>query len=147
MREGGGILEVVRDEHGRQAELLEQLTEIRAHAGARVSVERRERLVEQEQGGVARKGARERDALTFASGELRDAGARELGDAEALEQRPDLPVAAGAEADVVPDVEVREQGVLLEQVADPTPLRWHIDAPEPYRAARCRRARRAPRPA
>ena len=43
---------------------------LRAHARACVSVERGERLVEEEHGRVAREGSRERDALALAAGEL-----------------------------------------------------------------------------
>src|SRR6185503_9494412 len=60
------------------------------------------------------------------AGEVPRSRACELGDPEALEQRPD--VLAAAEADVPLDAQVREEGVVLEHVADRPFLRRAIDA-------------------
>ena len=51
-----------------------------------------------------------------------------MSDLKALEQLVDGDATAGAEADVREDVEMREERVLLEQVADAAPLRRHVDA-------------------
>ena len=95
-------------------------------------------------------GARLRRALS-------DARSRELGDAKALEQRIDVRAISCTEAHVVNDVEVWEQRVFLEEVADPSSLGCDIDAGDrcreelsrrgsPGRAAagRARRPREAP---
>ena len=140
--ERGGILEVVGDEDGRQRELAEQLVELDPHRRLRVGVERRQRLVEQEDARLERERPRERDPLALAARQLADAGRRQMGDPEPLEQLGHGRVAAGAEAHVREHVEVGEQRVLLEQVAHLAALRRHVDA-LPRCRARC--DRRAPR--
>ena len=84
--ERGRVVEVVRHEHRRQRELLEQLSQLRAHVRPRVRVESGERLVEQQDPGVARERARERDPLPLAARDRRRPGVGEVADAEALEQ-------------------------------------------------------------
>src|SRR5581483_6895555 len=120
------VLEVVRDEDGRQRELGQQLLQLRADAGARVRVERRHRLVEQQDLGIACEGASERDALPLAARELPRTRTREVRDPEAGEQLADAP--APAEADVPLDGEVRKERVLLEDEADPALLGRAVDA-------------------
>ena len=68
--ERGGILEVVRDEDRRQPEIVEQSAQLRADLGARVRVERRQRLVQQQQRRVSRQRAGERDPLALSPGQL-----------------------------------------------------------------------------
>ena len=68
--ERGRVLEVVRHEERRQLELAQELGELGAHLPARVRIEGRHRLVEEENGGVARERARERNPLPLAAGEL-----------------------------------------------------------------------------
>jgi hypothetical protein len=91
MREGRRVLEVVRDEDRGKSELVEELAQLRPARLLGVGVERRERLVEQQQGWLARERAsRARRAgarLPTAASPMR---ARELGDPEPLEQRPDV---------------------------------------------------------
>ena len=91
-------------------------------------VERRERLVEEEDGRVVCERAGECDALTLAARELADTRVAKCADLEPLEQVVDRRPAAGAEANVREDVEMREEGVLLEEVADAAPLRGNVDA-------------------
>ena len=67
--ERGGVLEVVRDEHGRQRELVQQLLELGAHGALRVRVECGERLVEQDHPRAAGERAGERDPLALAARE------------------------------------------------------------------------------
>ncbi len=127
VRERRCVLEVVRHEDRGKPEPVEQLAELRTDPGARVCVERRERLVEQEQRGVSRERARERDSLALAARKLVHPSAGELGDPEALEQRSDVPCAPRAETDVAPNVEMREERVLLEEVADASVFRRDVD--------------------
>ena len=73
MRERRSVLEVVRHEERRETELVEELAQVRPDPGTRMRVERRERLVEEEQRGVACESARQRDPLALTARELRDA--------------------------------------------------------------------------
>ena len=69
--------EVVGDEHVAQPELVLQLVEQVDHLRLDRDVERRDRLVEQDQLRVDRERARDPDALALAAGELvRDSGSR-----------------------------------------------------------------------
>jgi hypothetical protein len=47
---------------------------------------------------------------------------------EALEQRSDILGTPRAKLDVAPDVEMREERVLLEEVADPSMFWWNVDS-------------------
>ena len=108
---------------------------------ARVRVERRHRLVEEEHARRARERPRERNALPLAAGELRRPRAGEVLDP----QPPEQPVGApSAERDVLLDGQVREEGVLLEDVADRALFRPPVDAAGPVVPdvlATCDRAR------
>ena len=86
MRERRRVLEVVRDDDRREPEVVEQLAKLGTNPRARMGVERREWLVEEEQRRVARERASERDSLALSSRQLVDTRSRELSDAEALEQ-------------------------------------------------------------
>ncbi len=92
-------------------------------------VEGGQRLVEEEQRRITSQGAGERDPLALPSRELTDACVGEVADPEPLEERRHLRVVPSAEANVSSDIEVREQRVLLEEVADPAALRRNVDAP------------------
>ena len=65
-----GVFEVVRDDDCREVEVAEVLVELEADRGLRVGVQRRQRLVEEENVGVARERTGEADSLTFAAGEV-----------------------------------------------------------------------------
>src|SRR5206468_6739831 len=82
--ERGRVLEVVRHEEGRQPRLAKVLGELGANRGPRVGVERRERLVEQQDSGVAGERAGERDPLALAARELAGPGRGEGADTGAL---------------------------------------------------------------
>ena len=71
--------QVVRDEHVREAELVLQVLEQVDHAGLDRHVERGHWLVEHEQVGVEREGARDADALALPAGELVRVAVRVLG--------------------------------------------------------------------
>ena len=104
---------------------------------ARVGVERRERLVEQQHRRVARERPGQRDPLALAAGEIAGTGAGEVRDPEALEQL--VHPRAAAEGDVAADVEVREERVLLEDEPDRPPLGRQVDC-----RRRCRTRSAAP---
>ena len=61
---------VVGDEDGRDADLAQDLAQLRPHLLAQLPVERGERLVEQQHARRVHERARERDALLHASREL-----------------------------------------------------------------------------
>ena len=113
-------------EDSRKREAAEELSKLRPHLGARKSVESRERLVEQEHCRIPGERAREGDALSLTSGELRRARFGQPRDPKALEQLVHPP--PPTEADVAANGQVRKEGVLLEHEAHPPPLRRDVDA-------------------
>ena len=123
--ENGGVVEIVGDEEDGEVEAVEDRPELGPHARACVRVEGGEGLVEEEHVGVAGKRAGESDALALAARELARARLREVGEAEALEHLLDAcPAGVG---DVLLDGHVREEGVLLEDEADPALLGRAVD--------------------
>ena len=67
--ERGRVLEVVRDEHGGQPGRPNHVTQLGSHRGLRMGVEGGQRLVEEQDGGLACQRARERDTLALATGQ------------------------------------------------------------------------------
>ena len=127
VRERRGVLEVVRDEHRRQPEAREQLAELGADRVARVRVERRERLVEQQHvAGRARARARARPAGARRRRARRARASRDR-DAEALEQLVDVVLPGAPNATLRATVEVREERVLLEDEPDRRRSGGHVD--------------------
>ena len=119
------VLEVVRDEEGRQRELAQQIVQLRPHLPARVRIERRHRLVEEEHSRFPRERARERDALALTPRQLGRLRPREMLDAAAARAAGPR---ATAEGDVLLDVQMRKERVLLEHEADRALLRSAVDA-------------------
>ena len=126
------FLLIVGDEEARHADLLVQSPKPVPEPGAHPGVERPERLVEQEHPRTGGQGARQRDALALAAGELGRQPALqplELDEPEELvDPRPHLGLRAAAdhqpEGDVLRDRHVAEEGVVLEDEADvPIPRR------------------------
>ena len=133
--EQGGLGEVVRYKDDRYLERVERGYQLAARARPRRWVERRERLVEQEEIRLAGEGARERHALALAAGELRRLGVGQLGQAESIQQRERRgtalaarPVGPHAVGDVTPRAEVGEECVVLDDVAAAPALRRPADA-------------------
>ena len=81
---------VVRDDHANAPEPPELLAHQLPDLDARPDVERRQRLVEQKQRGLAHQGPRERDPLRLAAREVAGAGFGAIAQAEGL-QRPPRP--------------------------------------------------------
>ena len=145
--ERGCVLEIVRDEDDREAQLAKEVVELAAHGRPGMGVERRERLVEEQHVRVAGERPRERDALTLAARDLPGPGIGEPSDPEPLEQPVDRATITSAVRDVPPHAQVREQRVVLEHEPDRPALRRHVDATcgvEPRHAVECDAA--APRP-
>ena len=115
-REGGRILEVVRDEERGDVELGQELLQLAANGRLGAAVERGQRLVQQQHLRVAREGSRQRDPLPLSPGELGGARGGEVADAEALEVGVRLVTAR--ELDVLANGQVREERVVLEEEAD-----------------------------
>ena len=84
------LLHVVRDQHDRARLLAQRLREPLLERAARDLVERRERLVEQQQRPPGQERARQRHALSHPAGQLVRPRPFEAAEAEALEQRPRL---------------------------------------------------------
>ena len=82
-----GLELVVRDiDHGR-AEGALQMLDLAAHVGPQLGVEMGDRLVEQEELGLAHDGAADGDALLLAAGEFLRAALEQLVDLEQLRRR------------------------------------------------------------
>ena len=123
--------------------MLEPL-QLELHLGAHLPVERRERLVEQQQPRPLHDGAGERDALPLAARQLRGAALGEVPEADDLHDLADAatqlgpadPLGLEAVGDVLLDAQVREQRVGLEHHVDRPLVRRHAGA-GPRRRPRC----------
>jgi hypothetical protein len=118
------------DEHDRVADRAPQRNEVVIELEARDLVERRERLIHQQQGRVGDEPARDRNPHLHAAGEFARIGVAKLGEADLL-QRPDdaLSRDIGRDAgererqrDIVRHRAPRHQGRLLEHEADRKPV-------------------------
>ena len=104
---------------------------IGTHRGPEVGVERRERLVEQDDLGLDGEGAGEGHSLLLAARELVGVAAGQAGQAYGIEQVGHLTAALAAgkpEGDVRSHVEVGEKASFLGHIADPAPLRGDVTA-------------------
>ena len=116
-------------------QLLVQLLDLGAHVDAQLGVEVRQRLVEQEDVGVAHQRPAHGDALALAAGELAGLAVEQVLDLQELGDLVHRLVALGlrhavhleAEDDVLPDVHVRVERVGLEHHGDVAVGRAHAD--------------------
>ena len=129
------LLLVVGDDQRRHGDLLVQPAQPLAQLGADLRVERAERLVEQQQPRLDGERPRQRHPLALAAGELVGVAlgvAREArrspssSDVRARDPRLGLLAHLQAEGDVVAHGHVPEGGVVLEDEADPAPLRRDV---------------------
>ena len=126
----GGLGPVVGDDHGRDLSLALDVADDTAQRVAAVWVQRGERLVEQQQVGVAAEGAGHRDALLLAAGQALHAPLGEGGDPHLFEMygggmpgvAPGDAGGAQRERDVVEDVQVPEQSRLLKDHGETAPV-------------------------
>jgi hypothetical protein len=138
----------VGDVEGGDLEARQQLHELRQQPGAQPTVEGGERLVEEQEPGLGGERPGQRDPLLLAAREAAD-GPTAL--AVEPDERQDLARAgcdrsaapalhSQAEADVGGDVEVREEGVVLEHEPHPASVGRHAGerAPAPGDAPRRR---------
>ncbi|MDT4813295.1 hypothetical protein FQZ97_462730 [compost metagenome] len=136
--QGEHVLDVVRDHQDRDAPLLAHLRELVAQLGAQHGVERGKGFVEQQHLRLAGQRARQGHALLLAAREFLRPAVGQRGEAEAGQQRLHALGVAGRQRAAVPrgepeghvlaHREVREQRVVLEQVADAARRRRHVDA-------------------
>ncbi len=112
------VEEVVGDDQRGELQRRQDLRELFAHGGARVRVERGQRLVEQQHLRVAAERTGHRDALALAAGEPVRLLAREVPDVQALEQLAHARGVRAPERDVGRNRHVREERVLLEDQPD-----------------------------
>ena len=137
VRERGGVAEVVGHEQRREVELGEQVLQLAADHGARLRVERGQRLVEQQHRRVARQRARERDPLALAAGDRRRAGPpRGARRRTARAARRPAPARRTRRS---PHGQMREERVVLEHEADRALLGVERDP-----GARCRTTTSSP---
>src|SRR6185436_5847863 len=119
----GGLSVVVCHEQRRDAFLPQDPLELPRRSCPRARIECGERLVEQQHAGRARERAGERDSLALASGELVCPGIGKMVDPEPRQQRlgpfppRDARQALEWVGDVLPRAHVREERVILKQVA------------------------------
>jgi len=107
--------------------------ELAADLDARAGVERRERLVEQEQSGVAHERACKRNSLCLATRELEWLCVGAIGEVDAFQPTVGAvssvalgdAAAAQGKRDVLSYRQKGEQQVVLEHHADPTPFGWY----------------------
>ncbi len=129
--DGERLVLVVRDQDRGGAGALDDVAHLARELFAQLDVEVRERLVEQQQVGLRRQRARQRDALLLSARQLVRILVPVAGEPDDLDALGRAPHALGAgaavqpEGDVVGDGEMREQGVVLEHHADAALLRGH----------------------
>ena len=117
---------VVRDVDGREIEVALQPLELGAHAVAQLGVEVGERLVEQQELRLHHQGAREREPLLLAAGELGGVAIDQLLERDRVQHAHDLvadvllgePAHLQRKRHVLEDVHVRPDGVGLEHHAE-----------------------------
>ena len=126
VRERRGVLVVVRDEERGEGELAQELVQLASHLRLRVRVECRQRLVEEQDGRLPRKSARECDALALTAGERAGPRVGDVRDAEPLEQLVDARLSGVC--DVRAHAQVRKERVFLEDEPDATLLGPPVDA-------------------
>jgi hypothetical protein len=133
VRDRHRLLLVVRDQHGRDVDLVVQAAQPLAQLGAHLGVERAERLVEQQHARLDGERARQRHPLALAARELIRVALRVAAEADDAEQlgdpgvdaRPRLLADLQPERDVVVHGHVLERRVVLEDEADLPALRRH----------------------
>ena len=131
IRDLHGLVLVVRDEDRRDMHDVVELAEPFPELGTNTSVERTERLVEQEHLRLGRERAGEAHSLALTAGELRRIAVPEALELHEVQELVDAlgdlrlrPLAhLQPERDVVPDRHVLEGGVVLEHEADVSLLR------------------------
>ena len=102
---------------------------------ARRRIERRRRLVEQQQLRLGGQGAGQRHLLPFAPGKIGNAAPDQMLDAEFLQQRSDPPLAFvpiqaaqfQTESDIAADIQMREEGQILKEHTDSPLVGGQID--------------------
>jgi hypothetical protein len=129
----GDVVEVVRDDQHRQRHLPLQGGQFVAQRLAQRPVDCRKRLVEQQHGGVARKRSGQGHALLLAAGKGGGPASRQFLQVHELEQRCDATGPfrgrhmAQGQGELLTYVEVREEGVVLEDHAHRSAMRRQED--------------------
>ena len=132
-----GLFEVVRDQHHGDADLAAKLHELEPEPPPGELIDGRERLVEQQDPGVARQRSRERDPLALSSGERGGSARFQPFHVDPRQQRPRPRGALFARQmghrarDVGERIEMRKQRVVLEYQSHPAALRRNRDSAAP----------------
>jgi len=120
---GGECIRVLKrmcHQQCRYAEVRENIPELHANTVPGRRIQRRKRLVEEQDLGLSRQRTGECHPLAFSAGNLAGAGAGQLGDSQPFKQV--RPRAAGRKRNVAGHGQVREQAVVLWDVPDTTLL-------------------------
>lgn len=128
--EAPDLVAIVSHIENRDAKFVAHSFEVRQDAASKLEIDRRQRLVEQQDFGGRHERARQCHALAFPAREHRDA---------AIEQRPDLEhrgdgverqflAVPAAVKDVSPDVQMRKEGDVLRDVTDVSLVRRHVES-------------------
>jgi hypothetical protein len=107
----------------------EELVQLGPDRATGVRIEGGQRLVQEQDVGLARERPRQRDALALASREVGRPSVGEPGDPQSLEQLGNDVAATRSKGDVAAHVEMREQRVLLEHEPDTPSLGRKVDLP------------------
>ena len=124
---------IVGHQHGGHPGLAQDLPHVLAHRCAQVGIEVGKRLVEQDHLRLRSQGAGQRHALLLPPRELVRSPLSQTGQPDRRQRRRDpglavRGVARQAERDVARHAEMGEEGVILEDHADPAPLGWNPPA-------------------
>jgi hypothetical protein len=141
VRERHGLLLAVSHVDESDAEFPLEALEFAAHVFAQERIERRQRLVEEEDLRPGDQGARQRDALLLTAGHLRRQAQGEINHLDEIEElaRSRAPLGLGdpthleAVGDVVDRRHMGKERVVLEHHRCPATGRWrvgHIDVPD-----------------
>ena len=117
------------DQEGRDAGRAQLGGQLVAHEAPGVSVERGQRLVEQQRARTPGQRPRERHALALAAAESCRALVRQVRDAQPVEQRRHVARRRARERHVALDRQMRKEGMVLRHVADRSPLGRQVDVP------------------
>ena len=133
VREPHDLLDRMAHVDDQDPQLVAQPLDVREDLALALGVERRERLVHEQEARLREEGAADRDALLLAAGETPRSPVEQVADAEEIDDRVerDRPVprrrALPAVPEVVPHAQVREEARVLEDVADAPALHRHVD--------------------
>jgi len=122
---------VMGDHNYRYVELVEERLQLSAQSMPQHGIQGRKRLVEQQQARLSDQAARQCDTLTLAAGKIPRIAISQCFQIEHLQKvihlvfcraaKPPGPVGVQSEADIGRDAKMREERIVLKQIAYPAP--------------------------